>query len=264
MSESQIVRDLFRQANLAQWPRLAWYLLGRSVYRQLKLRLFDEMVVRVGPVAFIGSVSGMSGLVFFHQIHFQRIYDHLTWPNGTLFDVGANCGFFTIAACQANPELLAVAFEPHPKTAERMRANLRVNGLTDRTQVVQAAVGEVAGECDIEVSEDSSMAVVAGSGATLTNARGIAVQTRRVHVPVLTLDEFAGSRGAWPELMKVDVEGFEREVLRGATKCLSRAAAAIVECDSDASLAECSQRLQAAGFRVTRRDGILFADRENR
>ena len=261
MKESRIVRDLFRHATFAQWPRLAWYLFGRSIHRRFGLRLFGEMPVRVGSITFVASVSGMSGLVFLHQIAIQHVYDRISWPAGTLFDVGANCGFFTIAACGKQPGLRAVCFEPHPKTIEKTRANLRLNNLTTRAQAVQAAVGESAGECEIEVSEHSSMAVVAGIGATLTDSHGVAVEIARVRVPVITLDDFARSRNLRPTLVKVDVEGFERQVLRGATQCLAQAAAAIVECDSEASMVECTQLLRGTGFNVEQRDSILFAQR---
>ncbi len=262
MSETQIVRDLFRAATLPQWPRLAWYFLGRAVHARFGVALFRQMMLKVGRISFIADVSGMSGLVFLHQIYCQRVYDFDSGvTEGTVFDVGANCGFFSLVQCAEHPPLRSVCFEPQPATCRKLRANVECNALGPRIEVVEAAVGATAGRCDLEISSHSSMGVVSSTGALLTDGHGRTLQTTRVSVPVQTLDDFSTGRGIWPTLIKVDVEGFEIPVLHGARECLRRAAAAIVECDSEDSCRDCGEILRDAGFEVSRRDSIFFGRR---
>jgi FkbM family methyltransferase len=260
MSERAIARNLLSRARASQRPKLLFYFAARALNRLTGVRLVPEFILAVGPLRFVGSVSGMSGLVFLDQIQSQRTYD---FPGiraeGVIFDVGANCGFFALVYCGENPTATAHCFEPHPRTFEKLEANARVNGLASRMSCHQVAVGSQAGACEIEVGELSSMAVVAGRGAKLTDSHGAAINTTRVAVPLITLDRYAQKSGVLPDLIKVDVEGFEVEVLRGASRCLAAAKYAIVEADGEDSAIECGDILSHSGFAVTRRGSILFA-----
>lgn len=262
MSDFHIVRDLLKTATLVQWPRLTYYFFGRAMRSLTGITLFRQLTLKVGGISFVADVSGMSGLVFLHQIYCQRIYD-FNWKveNGTVFDVGANCGFFSLVLCHDRPQLHCLCFEPHPMTCHKLRANVKCNHLNSRIEVIEAAVGARAGQCDFEISSHSSMGVVSSAGAHLSDSQGRKLATTRVSVPIMTMDEFAEKRNVWPDLIKIDVEGFELPVLEGAAESLRRARAVIVEFDSDASCQACGEILRNAGFDVTRRESIYFARR---
>ena len=60
----------------------------------------------------------------------------------TAFDVGAHIGGVTVALLADNPELRVVAVEPVPGNVELLRENVERNGLADRAQIIQGAVGD--------------------------------------------------------------------------------------------------------------------------
>jgi FkbM family methyltransferase len=197
-------------------------------------------------------VEGFSGLSFLREILTEGIYDFkaLRADNSirVIFDAGANCGFFALTESALNPAVKIVCFEPHPRTVERLRDNIRVNQQGDRIEAIHAAVGATNGTCEINTANESSMAVVTTSQTQYVPAEKV------VSVRLVTLDTYAAEKNIWPDLLKVDVEGFEVEVLRGATECLKRLRHVVLEYHNPSLLAECQSILKAAGFEVTCED----------
>jgi FkbM family methyltransferase len=120
-------------------------------------------------------------------------------PGGLLFDVGAHRGLLSHFFCLASPGNRAVAFEPSPVLAADVRAMRAMNGLDDRIELREAAVGRQVGR--IPASVDSIGLIVLGSGEG--------------EAEVTTLDAEVARFGL-PDVLKVDVEGHEHEVLLGA------------------------------------------------
>jgi FkbM family methyltransferase len=135
-------------------------------------------------------------------------------PSMVLFDVGANFGLFSIAALMHGGEHAhVVAVDPSPASNRYLRANLRLNGLTGRCQVVEGAVGAADGEL--------AMLTTGPAGDHYM----VAAATPRVdatRVPQMTLHTLARRTDRTPTHVKIDVEGFEREVVRGGADFLRR------------------------------------------
>lgn len=122
-------------------------------------------------------------------------------------DVGANIGSYTILAsglCRAR----TLAIEPVAKTADALEANIELNGLGGLVRVARCAVGETSGTVQLSHSLDCMNHV-------LTEGE----QVDAVEVPSFRLDELLD--GEQPALLKVDVEGYEYAMLRGAQDTLS-------------------------------------------
>jgi FkbM family methyltransferase len=128
-----------------------------------------------------------------------------------VLDIGANVGTHALGfASLVGPGGRVVAFEPQPVIFELLRGNVRANGLT-HVSCEQAALAERAGSAVLSVPDyhqrhNSGLASLQGSGTT------IEIQTR-------TLDDYGFERCA---LVKLDVEGWERAVLRGGKQTLAR------------------------------------------
>lgn len=132
----------------------------------------------------------------------------------TVLDVGANRGQFSLAVQRAVPGVEIVAFEPIPEAAGTYRAAL---GADSRVELVKTALGAEPGEAELVVTgEDDSSSLLEPTELQLAEHPGTAPRTR-ITVPVTTLDDaLAGRDLARPVLLKLDVQGFELEVLRGA------------------------------------------------
>jgi FkbM family methyltransferase len=132
----------------------------------------------------------------------------------TAIDVGANVGLFTVPLARAvGSGGRVVAIEPDPENVARLEANLRLNRLANvLVQRVAAADGE--GEAELHVANDpafhSTVAVHAGREV----GRTLRVPTTRLDTIWMRLGQPAVSA------IKIDVEGAELAVLRGAETLL--------------------------------------------
>jgi FkbM family methyltransferase len=162
----------------------------------------------------------------------------------TFFDVGANIGTVTLpVALTGRAECLA--FEPEPGNAARLAANAALNGL-DNVTVIEAAVWSASGMVSLSVT---------GPVGTGTHSVAEWDDGAARRVPAVTIDEL-GAQGRPPDVLKLDAEGAELEVLRGASATLGARAVRelFVETHVDrlaergASEAELAQLLSELGY----------------
>ena len=259
MGRFKLVGGFFRHTSLKHWPGLAWYLLGWLMYRLTGVRLFRERRLHFKPFAVVASVEGLSGLVFLHEVLVRDAYRIPEVDSDrrirTVFDVGANCGFFALTQASRHPEWRFCCLEPHPNSFAHLEKNIAANRLGARTALVQACGGAKSGTCLINVSAESSMAVVVGSAA---QEQCLEAPTPRP-AQVCTLDEVSAREHLQPDFLKIDVEGFEVEVLKGATACLNTARYVVLEYHSGKLGDECRRILEAVGFKVRQDGGLMVA-----
>lgn len=135
----------------------------------------------------------------------------LASPAGTLFDVGASKGVFSQIFCLLDPAKRAISFEPSPAAMADARALAELNRCESRITFRQTAVGRESGRSAGHVSP--------GGFASIEDARpGRTVQ----EFEMTSLDDEVAALGVAPDLLKIDVEGYEYEVLLGARKLLRR------------------------------------------
>lgn len=137
----------------------------------------------------------------------------------SFFDVGANIGVYSlIVAGQAKP-IRAFAFEPHPQTFLLLQENIRLNKLNAHISCVQVALGDKdgfvqftdkAGNPENHILDES----IEG---------GLEVEIRRA-------DDFCEKERICPQVLKIDVEGFENQVLAGFGASLSKVQIIFIEC----------------------------------
>jgi FkbM family methyltransferase len=256
MDNLKLIPGLFRSTPLSGWFLLGGYLFGRALHKSFGIRPFSEMVLRFNGFSFCVGIEGASGLAFLHEILVRRVYDCPPLNSGTpgrvVFDVGANCGLFSLTRCLHHPTLRAYCFEPHPVTVRWLQKNIAVNRLEPRMTAVHAAVGAATGECKLNISPESSMGVVTTSTARCLD------HPSEITVAMVSLDDFAAQEGIWPDIMKIDVEGCEADVLRGSTQCLRHTQLLIMEYHSLDLRAECHRLLQNSGFTIQEKAGLLF------
>lgn len=142
-------------------------------------------------------------------------------PGMVLFDVGAHIGEYTLLAASCVGDTGAVhAFEAQPGTAALLRRNCEVNR-TRNAVVNTCAVSDQEGEVEFDVCAEPSMSAMAASE---TGSRKL----QRISVPATTLDAYCARHRVWPNLLKIDVEGAEWLVMKGATQMLRRPAAPVI------------------------------------
>jgi FkbM family methyltransferase len=149
---------------------------------------------------------------------FQRSLD-LAATAEVVFDVGAHVGVWSLLAARRNPAARIHAFEPAAAAFDQLSGHVSLNRAS-RVVVNRVAIGA-------ENAERAFFAATANTGASSFYLRSSdQIETR---VPVVTLDAYvARERIERVDLIKVDVEGAEALVFKGASRLLASAAAPIV------------------------------------
>lgn len=138
-----------------------------------------------------------------------RFFREQLRPGGTLLDVGAHIGLFAVVGARmVSPGGKVFSFEPTPFTRSILKEVVRLNGCTD--------VVEVRGEA---VSDRRGKTVFYDTGEEISNANSLVHIDRGktgIEVDLISIDEFVKDKGIKPDCIKIDVEGAELDLLRGA------------------------------------------------
>jgi len=233
---------------------------GHSAFalRSLNLAGFPLIPKSLWPAAPYSRHAFNSFLVWIHQLGLKSA--------STILDVGANHGDFARAASTLFPAARVFLFEPLPDLQTylaRVVARLRLPWT-----VVPEALGSQRGSFPMFIDEsDDAIGSFTGFTDDYLKANPKARPTREITCEVRSLDEVMRERGLNRiDLMKIDVEGFEFEVLKGAASGLRRTRAVVIEVSlvrrqttNGHPLLEMLGLLSGAGFDVVDVIPSLFA-----
>jgi FkbM family methyltransferase len=179
-------------------------------------------------------------------------------PGDLVADVGANLGYMSsLAAARVGPAGKVLAFEPHPRAYELLERNAaRWRGVETAgpVELRRLALSDAAGEGTLVSggSDEFDMAV-----ASLSADAGATPGGDQIPVELARLDEVAGERRLG--LVKIDVEGHEADVLRGAGGLLERGAIRdIVFEDHDDYPSQATEVVEDAGYELISLDNDLW------
>ena len=182
---------------------------------------------------------------FFGQVFLFDEYEvgRLRLPAApVVLDVGANVGFFSWRVRAVRPEARVVAFEPQSDNHARLSRLFEAVGI--RGEACRQACGAEPGSATLYLRNSVTHSLQADWHTDLDAGAG------SEEVPVTTLDAECARRGLDAvDLLKIDTEGAETLVLRGAGRILRRTRHVVLEYHSPDLRAECLRILTEAGFR---------------
>lgn len=151
-----------------------------------------------------------------YEVAERAFMRRLLTPGMTVIDVGANAGVYALSAAKlVGPAGRVIAFEPSPRERARLGAHLRLNAVKNVT-VEPAAIGNLDTDVDLFVVDD----VQTGCNSLRPLQ---ADRTRTIRVPMWRLDNYLAQHGVGHvDFVKMDVEGGERDALRGAEQLFQR------------------------------------------
>jgi len=172
------------------------------------------------------------------------------------WDIGAHFGYASLCfARMVGSEGMVHSFEPNPANLERLQANLRLNSeVAERITVHPYALAAAEGSARFGCSEDvdgsrSSGAHIVGTQLPLPAAAYSGFH--EIEVNVSSVDELLARGEAVPHLMKIDVEGAEASVLKGAYSCLKQHSPALaIEVHHVSAMLDCCRILFGLGYQV--------------
>lgn len=185
-------------------------------------------------------------------------YPEMTFWMGTLrpgdlfVDVGANIGVYTVLMVSRGCDVIAV--EPADAARRLLEVNLELNGLS--ADIVRAALGRAPGHARLTSELGSSNHVLTQSDGAENPSASV------TDVSVTTLDDVLGDRTAAG--VKIDVEGFELDVVLGASRSLADQRIGVVQLEWNSMARErfgrrrdeVGQVLQDAGYVLSRPDAL--------
>jgi FkbM family methyltransferase len=177
----------------------------RVLHQPTRVRIGDRSVMRAYPRRWITIKAAFANPPDYREMLYWKRY---LKPDDTFIDVGANVGSYSIWAAELGARVIAL--EPADDTYELLNENIRLNGYEVRT--IKAAAGSTSG--------------------TVRFTRGLDDVNRMdevgdIEVEAVTLDSIIGNSEIAG--MKIDVEGFELEVLRGCEHALSQQRIALIQ-----------------------------------
>jgi FkbM family methyltransferase len=205
---------LTRQAPLEAWLRFGRWQIASRLRREVAMPWIGgrRLIVRRG-------MTGASGNIYagLHEFTDMMLPLHFLRPGDLFLDIGANIGSYTILAagvCGAT----AWAFEPDPDAARHLRRNVTANDLGPLVTVHEIALGPERGTVAFTRGLDTMNKV-----ATTATGAGSLVRQER-------LEAILGD--ARPIMAKLDVEGYEEQVLRGAGDLLAKPHLEVIELET--------------------------------
>ena len=145
----------------------------------------------------------------------------------TIIDVGAHYGQFSLLARELYPDATIVCVEPMPEAVDRLRA---VHHSDSRVSIEPFAAAASGGRRCLHVSRKTDSSSLLPILNPYLAAFPGTEESSVIHIDAQTLDALLPSQLERPALLKIDVQGGELEVLRGAPRLLAQVDVAFVEC----------------------------------
>ncbi|MEX2454651.1 MAG: FkbM family methyltransferase [Rhodospirillaceae bacterium] len=188
-------------------------LLAHGMHRYRSVPFVDETRLMIGPGL---TNANMQHYVGIGELDVMGFLMHYLKPDMLFGDIGANVGVISVLAAGA-AGAKTVAFEPDPANYAWLERNIALNRLQDRVHLRPVAVSDTDGTLDLTRGQGAVNRAIAGGE---TGGRTVACSR---------LDTVFGGRAL--DVLKIDVEGYELPVIRGAAGLLasSRLSAVILE-----------------------------------
>jgi FkbM family methyltransferase len=241
------------------WEDFGFYLKQRIAYtaatvfvpNSLDASQFAELRssgvrIEILPRRLIGQSIFLYGI---WEISGTRLVELLLRPGMRFIDVGANVGYYTLVAAHCVGPLGRVdSFEPHDTLRAMLERSVRANGFTN-VHVHQEAVTETTGSVAFYAYTQENE----GVSSTIP---GAATRTQASRVPAVSLDDFVQQRDGDVDLIKIDVEGAEREVFAGMRGLLTSPTPPGAILFESSAAPECADLLRSSGYEVM---GIYYS-----
>lgn len=204
------------------WRLIGWELL-RLTNAQLAYKYDDDFLIRLLPN------EGASRLTYYFGVsepELFRVYNEFLKPGMTVVDAGANIGLHSLFFSKRVGEAGKIyAFEPSAKSFSRLMAHIRDNQLKN-IEGFRLALGAKQGTAVVvDNEEDTSRTFLRSDLSDMGETSTVTVETLDLFAQFMGLEKI--------DFLKVDVEGFESEILAGALQLLTRHAIKVIQIELD-------------------------------
>jgi FkbM family methyltransferase len=224
--------------------------------------------LRSGPSIYISHTDYLQLLIYYFGTYEPYCLPYLRGcakRGGTIIDVGANIGFYTLeSALAVGPTGHVISIEAAPPHVEAIRKNILLNGMTN-ISLIEVAVADSVGEAMLSLPQGDNLGMF-----TL----GAVTGDQSYRVTLRPMDDLLAEHASDSiSLIKMDIEGAEYRALLGAAKTLAKHKPSLLIELNEGALRRCGSSTQAVkdlltetGYRgwIIRRNGIspISGDKE--
>lgn len=227
-----------------------------NIFKRIKERIISERIKYLsGKDYYKKSKYGFDIILnvekdvdrYFYRDYFEKenleFFASVIKPGATILDVGANIGIYSLmASVKAGNNGKVYAFEPAEWAINRLKKNISINKFSN-IEVIEKGVGEAPGHFNFYVCEDDAY-------NSLGNSPMEGVKEVR-KIEVITVDDFVRERElSKVDVLKIDTEGADYLVLKGASSLLQSKNPPIIFCEYNKNIKE--------GFEFTLKDFDQF------
>ena len=169
---------------------------------------------------------GIASLLFWHGLdgfepETSRTLRFFFERAATFVDVGANCGRYSVLSALWNPNLEVVAFEPVPSIFDGLKKNILLNQLEGRVRCENMALSGESGRAMLFLPR-SETSDIESTGTLVSDSWQSRKGSPRIEVETVRFDEYEARHPMHVDVVKIDVEDFEADVLKGMRGIICR------------------------------------------
>ena len=186
---------------------LRWQIGSRISLGAIAVEYVNDSKLLVLPGMTGATLNIYTGL---HEFEDMAFVLHALRKEDVFVDVGANVGSYSVLAGSA-VGANCILIEPIPRTFRYLKDNINLNGISDNVISLNIGVGECEGMLKFTTDLDTVNHVVSNSEIE---------DVGMIDIPIKKLDDIL--QNVEPKLIKIDVEGFETNVIKGAHNILTK------------------------------------------
>lgn len=237
---------------------IARFIMGRLLPKGMILPVLRGPLKGARFILGAGAGEGGGARVYFGMVEPQqtKLFLNRLKPGDTVFDVGANVGYYTLLASRSVGQGGTVySFEPVPRNIVYLWRHIQLNHL-ENVKIIPAACAQSTSVTLFSLGDNCAL-------GHLLSKHGMQkdLNDQSTIVPAVALDDIVPHIRKAPDVIKIDVEGAELEVLRGAQQLLTtRKPALFLSVHSCELRRNCLGFLQGMGYMIQPVDGAREDD----
>jgi FkbM family methyltransferase len=251
LHNSQFVQKLYSRPVLAPIMRKAsYFLVPSSRVKRMKVKsgpgkgIVLDLCPRWEPKLWLGD----------YELSSQEVVGRYFKLGKTFYDVGGGVGFYSLVAARMGAEVFTI--EPDPKSLEWIARNARINNLDGNIHLMPLAANSYTGTMLMEPSPSDTER---GHGHGHAQEVFGTDPSKCFEAKCTTLDDFAREH-PHPDLIKIDVEGCEAAVVRGAEWLMREVRPSILcEIHTPELAAEVSEIVRCRNYKIEWLDNAGYA-----
>jgi FkbM family methyltransferase len=175
----------------------------------------DDVIAFSAPIACKNDLAHYA-TSFEGRAEFAALSQAAASPGGVLFDIGAHCGLISALWCAAQPGNRVFSFEPSPLLAQRLAEIRELNQFGERMKINQIGIGESNGTVGMLMDPVGGFVQSRHFDHTMWST------PESIEIGIESIETASARLEVVPNFIKIDIEGYEYEAIRGSAAFLSQ------------------------------------------